>query len=85
VRACAGQYAHPCQKLTLVGGDFPVMTAQFFMWHQAHRLGTALPVASLRKWPIATEIHVSWNVGDQGKSGPVVLGVSVSHFDPKRP
>src|SRR5215510_6953568 len=26
---------------------------------------------------------VPWNVGDQGKSGPVVLSTSVSHFDPQ--
>jgi hypothetical protein len=31
---------------------------------------------------IATEIHVAWHVGNQGKSGPIVLSGSVSHFDP---
>jgi hypothetical protein len=27
--------------------------------------------------------HIPWNVGYQGKSGLVVLSVSVSHFDPE--
>jgi hypothetical protein len=34
--------------------------------------------------PIATEIHVPWNVGDQGKSGLVVLNVSFVARDPKQ-
>ena len=38
--------------------------------------------ALVRKWPIATVIHVTWNVGDQGKSGPVVLNVSFVVHDP---
>jgi hypothetical protein len=32
---------------------------------------------------IATEIHVPWHVGDQGKSGLVVLNVSFVARDPK--
>src|ERR1700752_1626476 len=40
-----------------------------------------LPCSGLERsdfvpWPIATEIHVPRNVGDQGKSGLVVLNVS---------
>ena len=34
--------------------------------------------------PIATEIHVAWHAGDQGKSGPVVLNVSFVACDPDR-
>ena len=33
-------------------------------------------------WPIATEIHVPWNVGDQGESGLVVLNMSFVAHDP---
>jgi len=33
-------------------------------------------------WPIATEIHVSWHVGNQDKSGLVVLNVSFVARDP---
>jgi hypothetical protein len=36
-------------------------------------------------WPIATEIHVPWNVGDQGKSGLVVLNMSFGALDEKEP
>ena len=32
--------------------------------------------------PIATEIHVSWHVGNQDKSGLVVLNVSFVARDP---
>ena len=35
-------------------------------------------------WPIATEIHVSWHVGNQDKSGLVVLNVSFVARDPLR-
>ena len=35
-------------------------------------------------WPIATEIHVSWHVGNQDKSGLVVLNVSFVARDPTR-
>jgi hypothetical protein len=34
------------------------------------------------RWPIAAEIHVPWNVSDQGRSGLVVLNVRLSRFDP---
>jgi len=34
-------------------------------------------------WPIATEIHVSWHVGNQDKSGLVVLNVSFVAHDPE--
>src|ERR1700745_2380220 len=37
---------------------------------------------NFRYWPLATEIFLARHVGHQGKSGPVVLSVSVSHFDP---
>ena len=40
-------------------------------------------VRNVRYWPIATEIHVPSNVGDQGKSGLVVLNVSFVARDPK--
>ena len=36
------------------------------------------------RWPFATEIHVTWNVGDQGKRGLVVINVSFVAHDPKR-
>ena len=36
------------------------------------------------KWPIATEIRVPWNVGDQGRSGVVVLNMSFAARDPQR-
>ena len=39
-------------------------------------------VADVAYWPIATEIHVAWHAGDQGKSGPVVLNVSFAACDP---
>jgi len=35
-------------------------------------------------WPIATEFHVRWYVGGQGKSGLVVLNVSFVARDPER-
>jgi len=35
-------------------------------------------------WPIATELHVSWHVGNLDKSGLVVLNVSFVARDPKR-
>jgi hypothetical protein len=35
-------------------------------------------------WPIATEIHAPWNVGDQGKSGLFVLNVSFVARDLER-
>jgi hypothetical protein len=35
-------------------------------------------------WPIATESPVPWNVGNQGKSGLVVLNVSFVARDPQR-
>jgi hypothetical protein len=39
---------------------------------------------NVRSWPIAAEIHVPWNVSDQGRSGLVVLNVRLSRFDPLR-
>jgi hypothetical protein len=39
--------------------------------------------SDFRHWPIATEILVRWNVGDQAKSGLIVLNVSFVARDPK--
>ena len=41
-------------------------------------------ICHVRSWPIATEIHVAWHVGDQGKSGLVVLNVSFVARDPEQ-
>ena len=38
--------------------------------------------ARVRNWPVATKIHVRPYVSGQGKSGAVLLSVSVSHLDP---
>jgi transposase len=39
---------------------------------------------AVHTWPIATEIHVRWHVGDWGKSRPVVLASSFVEIDPIR-
>jgi hypothetical protein len=41
-----------------------------------------ISAANVAEWPIATEIHVPWHVGDQLKSGLVVLNVSFVARDP---
>jgi len=47
-------------------------------------MGSPRDSDDFRLWPIATEIHVSWHVGNQDKSGLVVLNVSFVARDAKR-
>ena len=55
------------------------MSGGFFTKDKAHEQR-----AKVRSWPIATEGHVRRNIGDQGKSGLVVLNVSFVARDPFR-
>ena len=58
------------------------MMDRFFMWQSGSPPRHGIAGGLARKWPIATEIHVSWNVGDRGKSGLVVLNTSFVARDP---